>query len=48
MLVQGKERKAWFWIVVLAVGEIYGGWMTFGTEWIAGNVNLNTGFWVYT
>lgn len=26
-----------FWMIVLATGEIYGGFMTFAPEWLTGN-----------
>jgi hypothetical protein len=37
-----------FWMVVLATGEIYGGWMTFAPEWLSGSPNLNTSNVMYT
>lgn len=50
----GIVRKDWrvnFWMVVLATGELYGGFMTFAPEWLTGNQNLNTSNfmfkWVY-
>ncbi|KAL5115370.1 hypothetical protein ACEQ8H_006746 [Pleosporales sp. CAS-2024a] len=39
--------KKWFWMVVLATGEIYGGWMTFAPEWLTGSPNLDTSNWMY-
>jgi hypothetical protein len=27
--------------------ELYGGWMTFAPEWVAGSPALNTANWVY-
>ncbi|RPB03815.1 Emopamil-binding protein [Choiromyces venosus 120613-1] len=48
-LIRKKEdRKAWFWMLVLAVAEIYGGWMTFGPEWLSGSQNLDTSNPMYT
>ncbi|PQE16794.1 emopamil binding protein [Rutstroemia sp. NJR-2017a BBW] len=41
----GIVRKDWrvnFWMVVLATGELYGGFMTFCPEWLTGNLNLDT------
>ncbi|RAL62288.1 hypothetical protein DID88_004855 [Monilinia fructigena] len=50
----GIARKDWrvnFWMVVLATGELYGGFMTFAPEWLTGNQNLDTSNfmfqWVY-
>ncbi|KAH8704571.1 Emopamil-binding protein [Phaeosphaeriaceae sp. PMI808] len=39
--------KKWFWMVVLATAEIYGGWMTFAPEWLTGSPNLDTSNWMY-
>jgi len=43
--------RAWFWMVVLATGELYGGFMTFCPEWLSGSPNLDTSNimykWVY-
>lgn len=40
-----------YWIVVLCVAELYGGWMTFCPEWLIGSPALNTSnvlcLWVY-
>ena len=37
--------------IVLCVCELYGGWMTFGPEWLTGSPNLDTSkplfLWVY-
>ncbi|KAF2821417.1 Emopamil-binding protein [Ophiobolus disseminans] len=50
-LLSKDERKGglkkWFWMVVLATGEIYGGWMTFAPEWFTGSPNLDTSNWMY-
>ncbi|KAA8911419.1 Emopamil-binding protein [Sphaerosporella brunnea] len=46
-MVRKGEARQWFWISVLAVAEIYGGWMTFAPEWISGNNALVTGNWMY-
>ncbi|KAA8573107.1 hypothetical protein EYC84_003631 [Monilinia fructicola] len=50
----GIARKDWrvnFWMVILATGELYGGFMTFAPEWLTGNQNLDTSNfmfkWVY-
>ncbi|CAK4034963.1 Emopamil-binding -like [Lecanosticta acicola] len=43
-----KQREdAWFWMVVLATGELYGGFMTFAPEWLSGNANLDASNWMY-
>ncbi|KAH9827686.1 emopamil-binding protein-like [Teratosphaeria destructans] len=47
-----KQRTdTWFWMTVLATGELYGGFMTFAPEWLSGNPNLDTSnfmyLWVY-
>ncbi|KAF2423703.1 Emopamil-binding protein [Tothia fuscella] len=43
--------KLAFWMIVLATGELYGGFMTFAPEWLSGSPNLDTGnfmyLWVY-
>ncbi|KIL62001.1 hypothetical protein M378DRAFT_166138 [Amanita muscaria Koide BX008] len=40
-----------YWITVLCVAELYGGWMLFCPEWLTGSPSLNTSnalyFWVY-
>lgn len=45
-LRKGKG-SAWFWMVVLATGELYGGFMTFAPEWLTGSPNLDTSNWMY-
>ncbi|KAF2400770.1 Emopamil-binding protein [Trichodelitschia bisporula] len=43
--------KLAFWMIVLATGELYGGFMTFAPEWLTGSPNLDTSnfmyLWVY-
>ncbi|KAH9868001.1 hypothetical protein IAQ61_007308 [Plenodomus lingam] len=39
--------KKYFWMIVLATAEIYGGWMTFAPEWFTGSPNLDTSNWMY-
>lgn len=34
-------------MIVLATGELYGGWMTFCPEWLSGNPNLDTDNWMH-
>ncbi len=45
-LVKGR-KDSWFWMIVLATGELYGGFMTFAPEWLSGNPNLDTSNWMY-
>ncbi|XP_029612787.1 emopamil-binding protein-like [Salmo trutta] len=33
--------------ITLCVCELYGGWMTFCPDWLAGSPNLNTDHWLY-
>ncbi|KAI6858898.1 ebp domain-containing protein [Hortaea werneckii] len=43
-----KQRTdTWFWMVILATGELYGGFMTFAPEWLSGNPNLDTDNFMY-
>ena len=43
-----KSRKdTWFWMIILATGELYGGFMTFAPEWLSGSPNLDTSNWMY-
>ena len=46
-----RRNDAWFWMIVLAVGELYGGFVTFSPEWLSGSPNLDTSNvmykWVY-
>ncbi|KAF2638595.1 Emopamil-binding protein [Massarina eburnea CBS 473.64] len=50
-LLRREERKGvlkrWFWMMILATGELYGGWMTFAPEWFTGSPNLDTSNWMY-
>ena len=49
--IRSQRRDTWFWMTILATGEIYGGVMTFAPEWLSGSPNLNTSNvmykWVY-
>jgi hypothetical protein len=47
LLAKGNGRVS-FWMTVLAVGELYGGFMTFAPEWLTGSQNLDTSNWMYT
>ncbi|GAM87274.1 hypothetical protein ANO11243_052960 [Dothideomycetidae sp. 11243] len=46
-----KGGSEWFWMMVIATGELYGGFMTFAPEWLTGSPNLDTSnslyLWVY-
>lgn len=46
--LQERRADAWFWMIVLATGELYGGFMTFAPEWLSGSPNLVTSHWMYT
>ncbi|TID14495.1 Emopamil-binding protein [Venturia nashicola] len=39
--------KLSFWMIVLATGELYGGFMTFVPEWLSGSPNLDTSNFMY-
>jgi len=39
--------KLAFWLIVLATGELYGGFMTFAPEWLSSSHNLDTSNWMY-
>ncbi|KAK0902273.1 hypothetical protein LTR91_019085 [Friedmanniomyces endolithicus] len=43
-----QRADTWFWMVVLATGELYGGFMTFAPEWLSGSPNLDTSNVMYT
>ncbi|KAI9823014.1 MAG: hypothetical protein M1832_002668 [Thelocarpon impressellum] len=40
--IRRQDSKAWFWMILLATGELYGGFMTFSPEWLTGSQNLDT------
>ena len=46
-----RRKDTFFWAILLATGELYGGFMTFAPEWLTGNPNLDTEnpllLWVY-
>ncbi len=42
-----NAAKLWFFITILATGEIYGGFMTFAPEWMSGNTSLSTDNWMH-
>ncbi|GAB7348754.1 hypothetical protein MBLNU459_g7486t1 [Dothideomycetes sp. NU459] len=46
-LARGERGRAWFWMCVLATGELYGGFMTFAPEWLSGSPNLDTSNFMY-
>jgi hypothetical protein len=45
------QAKLWFFATMLAVGELYGGFMTFAPEWLSGSEGLDTSdpmyLWLY-
>ncbi|KAH9979961.1 Emopamil-binding protein [Lactifluus volemus] len=49
--IMRRDSARYYWIVVLSTAELYGGWMTFGPEWVAGSPNLDISnplyLWVY-
>lgn len=42
-----RNPRASLSAIILAVAEIYGGYMTFMPEWLSGNINLDTSNWMY-
>ncbi|PYH49176.1 EXPERA domain-containing protein [Aspergillus saccharolyticus JOP 1030-1] len=49
----GRQRgvvagRTWLVAACLATAELYGGFMTFVPEWLAGSPALNTSHWMYT
>ncbi|TKA33407.1 hypothetical protein B0A54_14104 [Friedmanniomyces endolithicus] len=46
--LRAQRADTWFWMVVLATGELYGGFMTFAPEWLSGSTNLDTTNVMYT
>ncbi|KAF9514565.1 hypothetical protein BS47DRAFT_1328764 [Hydnum rufescens UP504] len=47
-LISRKDAMQHYWIIVLSTMELYGGFMTFGPEWLVGSPNLNTSNPMYT
>lgn len=51
LLRKQQISKAFFWMTVIATGELYGGFMTFAPEWLTGSPNLDTSnfifLWIY-
>jgi hypothetical protein len=45
--LRSQRSSTWFWMVVLATGELYGGFMTFAPEWLSGSPNLDTSNFMY-
>lgn len=45
------QSQLWFVAIILATGELYGGFMTFAPEWLSANTQLATNdpvyFWLY-
>lgn len=46
--IKNKRPDTSFWMIVLATGELYGGFMTFCPEWLSGSPNLDTSNWMFT
>ncbi|KAF7193834.1 Emopamil-binding protein-like [Pseudocercospora fuligena] len=46
-LLRRGRKDAYFWMIVVATGELYGGFMTFAPEWLTGNPNLDASNWMY-
>ncbi|KAJ2902915.1 emopamil binding protein [Zalerion maritima] len=46
-LISKQDHRAYLWMIIVATGELYGGFMTFCPEWLTGNVNLDTSNWMY-
>jgi hypothetical protein len=42
-----ESASAWFWMIVLATAELYGGFLTFAPEFLTGNTNLDTSNFMY-
>jgi hypothetical protein len=47
VLLARRDPRVAFWMVVLAVAELYGGFMTFCPEWLTGSSNLDTSNFMY-
>lgn len=51
LLLRGQYTKASFWMVIVAVGELYGGSITLLPEWLSGSPHLDISnfltLWVY-
>lgn len=47
-LIKQNHPLRHFWQIILCVCELYGGWMTFGPEWLSGSKALNTSNPMYT
>ncbi|KUJ06329.1 EBP-domain-containing protein [Mollisia scopiformis] len=51
LLYKNEHTKAWFWMAVIGVGELYGGFVVLLPEWLSGSPHLdNSSFltlWVY-
>lgn len=45
-LLAKDDPTYYYWVTVLSAGEIYGGWMTFAPEWLAGSAQLDTSNWL--
>jgi hypothetical protein len=51
LLRKHEHSKTWFWMAVVATGELYGGLMIFWPEWLSGSPHLDISnfltLWVY-
>lgn len=47
LLARGRSGPAHFWMIFIATGELYGGFMTFAPEWLSGSPNLDTSNFMY-
>lgn len=51
LLRKQEHTKAWFWMAMVATGELYGGLMTLLPEWLSGSTHLDISnmltLWVY-
>lgn len=47
-MITRRDPRAGPLMIVLAVAELYGGFMTFAPEWLTGSVSLDTSNWMYT
>lgn len=45
--IYSRRRDTFFWAILLATGELYGGFMTFCPEWLSGNPNLDSSNWMF-
>lgn len=46
-LLAKDDSARHYWITVVSVAELYGGWLTFCPEWLTGSPYLNTSNWLH-